>query len=101
MVFDIRCGYHIPIFYDMVTHMKTTVEISDSLLKEAKAVAAEQGTTLRELIQSGLQRVLKERARKKPQFTLSDESVGGKGLNPDFEEGGWDAIRREIYAGRG
>ena len=85
----------------MVTHMKTTVEISDALLERAKAVAAEEGTTLRELIQSGLQRVLKERRRQKARFTLHDASVCGKGLHPDFEEGGWDAVRREIYSGRG
>jgi hypothetical protein len=34
--------------------MKTTVEIDDELLKAAKRVAAEEGVTLRTLIQEGL-----------------------------------------------
>ena len=42
----------------MVTHMKTTIEIPDALLKEAKDVAAARGTTLKELVATGLHAVV-------------------------------------------
>jgi hypothetical protein len=38
----------------MVTHMKTTVEISDGLLDEARRLAAREATTVRALIEAGL-----------------------------------------------
>jgi len=42
----------------MVSCMKTTVEISDDLLIEAKKHAAEHRTTIRALIERGLRREL-------------------------------------------
>jgi hypothetical protein len=39
--------------------MRTTVEIPDILLKEAKLAAVEQGTTLKVLITRGLENVLR------------------------------------------
>ncbi|HEX7094077.1 MAG TPA: hypothetical protein VF205_10430 [Nitrospiraceae bacterium] len=41
--------------------MKTTVEIPDTLMKEARKLASRQRTTLRVLIVEGLRRVLTER----------------------------------------
>jgi|CXWL01.1.fsa_nt_gi hypothetical protein len=86
----------------MVAHMKTTVEIPDALLTEVKRVAVETGTTMRELIEEGLHRVLDLR-RSKPQqpFRLRDASVGGNGLQPGVREGSWEEIRALIYEGRG
>ena len=43
----------------MGTHMKTTVEISDALLEEARKVAARRNVTLRTLIEEGLRQVVK------------------------------------------
>lgn len=81
--------------------MKTTVEISDALLDDAKRLAAREGTTLRQLIEDGLRRVLGERKAKRGRFRLRDASFGGKGLTPEFREAGWEKIRDEIYDGHG
>lgn len=43
--------------------MRTTVEISDSLLAEVRRLAAERDTTLRALVEDGLRRVLRESQR--------------------------------------
>lgn len=60
--------------------MKTTVEIADALFEEARREVQRAGVTLRELIETGLRRVLDERkqTRTKP-FRLRDGSVGGSG----------------------
>ena len=80
--------------------MKTTVEIADPLLKEAKARARAEGTTLRELIEAGLRKVLGERKRG-GKFRLRDASVSGGGLQADLREGSWERVRDLIYEGRG
>jgi hypothetical protein len=84
----------------MVTHMKTTVEIADTLCEEAKRVAASEGSTLRELIESGLRRELRER-QSRPPFELRDASFRGRGLQPEFRDGDWSRIREAVYEGRG
>ena len=85
---------------NMVAHMKTTVEISDSLAREAKEFAAREDTTLRELIEAGLRAVLRER-RKKAAFRLRDVSFGGNGLRPEFRGADWERLREAAYEGRG
>jgi Arc/MetJ family transcription regulator len=80
--------------------MKTTIDITDGLLTEAKRTAASEHTTVRALVEEGLQRVLAERRKREP-FKLRDGSYRGKeGIRPEFE-GDWDAIRDAIYEGRG
>jgi Bacterial antitoxin of type II TA system, VapB len=78
--------------------MKTTVEIADGLLNEARQAAAREGTTVRALIEEGLRRVIKER-RTQGRFRLRKASVGGQGLHPDLADGSWDKIRARIYDG--
>jgi Arc/MetJ family transcription regulator len=80
----------------MVTHMKTTIEIADPLLAQARAIAEREGTTLRALVESGLRDVVARRAQA-PRFTLPDCSVGGTGISPEFATGGWPAVRSAIY----
>jgi hypothetical protein len=81
--------------------MKTTLEISDPLLRDARKVAAQERTTLRALIEQGLRKVLAERSQRKRPFRLRKASVKGHGLQPEFGDGGWDRIRDVIYEGRG
>lgn len=84
----------------MGPRMKTTVEIADDLARDAKELAARENTTLRELIESGLRVLLRERRRKRS-FRLRDASFGGKGLRPAFRGGDWERIREAAYEGRG
>ncbi len=85
---------------DTYSRMKTTVEIPDQLAEEAKAVAARENTTLRELIEAGLRLVLRER-RRRGTFKLRDASFRGRGLQPEFRDAGWDRMREAAYEGRG
>jgi len=85
----------------MASHMKTTVQIPDSLLARAKAVARRDRTTLAALVEEGLRSVVRARTapRDKP-FVLRDASVGGRGMSPEYQDR-WDAVRDAIYEGRG
>lgn len=84
----------------MVTHMKTTIEISDPLLEEARRVAARERTTLRALIERGLRAVLQER-RRSPRFALRDASFAGRGLRPAFRDADWGRVAEAAYEERG
>lgn len=80
--------------------MKTTVEIPDPILSQARKVAAREGTTVRALIEEGLRRVLGERSRA-GEFRLRKATFKGKGLQPGLREGDWERIRDAAYEGRG
>ncbi len=84
----------------MVGCMKTTVEIPDSLLAEAKRLAVREGTTIRALIEQALRRIVQERATQST-FHLRKASFRGGGLQPGIREGSWEQIRELIYEGRG
>ncbi len=80
--------------------MKTTVEISDSLLLEVRQLAAREGVTLRTLVERGLHRVVAETKRGAP-FKLRRASFKGKGRQAEFGEASWDTLRDLTYADRG
>jgi mRNA-degrading endonuclease RelE of RelBE toxin-antitoxin system len=84
----------------MVIHMKTTVQISDTLMEEARKVARSERSTVRALIEEGLQRVLKER-RHKTRFKLRKATFKGKGLQSGVAGAPWERIRELTYEGRG
>jgi hypothetical protein len=84
----------------MATHMKTTIEIADSVLDQAKRVAQREGTTLRALVEQGLRHELARRGKGTRSFRLRDASFGGKGLQPGIHAGDWDSIRELAYRGR-
>jgi hypothetical protein len=84
----------------MVSHMKTTVQIPDSLLKEARKVAREEHTTMKALIETGLRRIISEH-RLRERFKLRKATFKGKGLQAHLAGASWDQLRDISYEGRG
>lgn len=79
----------------MVTHMKTTLEISDDLLSRAKRLARRERKTLREVVEESLRQRLA--ARPGGPFRLKTRPFKGEGLQPSVAEGQWETIRDLIY----
>ena len=80
--------------------MKTTIETSDDLAKQAKTYAASQNITMRALIEQALRQVLRKR-RPVVNFQLRDASVDGQGLQDEFRNATWADIQKAAYEGRG
>ncbi|MDX2185173.1 MAG: type II toxin-antitoxin system VapB family antitoxin [Gemmatimonadaceae bacterium] len=81
--------------------MKTTIDIADALLDQAKAIAAREGVTVRSLVEEGLREVLARRRAKQKRFQLRDASFSGQGLQPGVDLSDWSRVSAEIYGGRG
>jgi hypothetical protein len=81
--------------------MKTTIELADPLLDEARALARRDGTTLRALVEQGLRLVIAQRRRGGTRFRLRDASFAGDGLRPELEGASWERLRELAYEGRG
>lgn len=79
--------------------MKTTIEIPDKLLEQAKRVAARDRTTVRALVEHGLRRELTDRAQEKP-FRLRKASVKGRGLQEGVRDLSWEQLREMANEGR-
>lgn len=79
--------------------MRTTIDIPDKLFKKAKVTAAEQGTSIKDLLIRGLQKTLNEMSAKPDASRLPKLPVGGRKpyeMSPDkiqsllaAEEAGW------------
>jgi len=80
--------------------MKTTIEIADPLLREARKLAAREGLTLRAMVERGLHNVIAE-AGNGARFKLRRASFKGKGLRPDLHDASWDRLRDLAYEDRG
>lgn len=85
----------------MGTHMKTTIEISDPLLRQVKALVRKEDITLRALVEQGLKLALLERRTREASFKLKEASVSGKGLQPGAAALSWEQIRNLSYEDRG
>ncbi len=86
----------------MGAHMKTTLDIADSVFLELKRCARREKKTAREIVEMALQLFLKEKAEGKAKpFRLRRHSFRGKGLQAGLREGDWDTIRTLAYEGRG
>ena len=85
---------------DMEVQMKTTIEISDPLLREARKLAASEGVTLRALVARGLLSCrIGDEARHPVQAARA--SFEGEGQQGDCREASWDRVRDLAYEGRG
>jgi hypothetical protein len=80
----------------MVTHMKTTIEISDDLMARSRRLLKQQGGTFRALLEEGLALALKARAgRRKSRIT--PVTFAGQGLQEPMRGQSWERIRDTIY----
>lgn len=77
--------------------MKTTIEIADSLLKEAQHLAARRKTTLRSLVETGLREVLAKEQTASTPFRLRAASFKGKGLQQATRAASWNQLREMAY----
>jgi hypothetical protein len=80
--------------------MKTTLDLPDPLLREARKIAVREHTTLRALVEQGLRKIISERKAARP-FRLRKVTFKGQGLVPELRGADWDKIRDLAYEGRG
>ena len=83
-----------------MSNMKTTLDIPDPLLREARKIAVREGTTLRALVEQGLRKIIADRKAAR-RFRLRNASFGGKGLVEELRDADWNTIRDLAYEGRG
>ncbi len=79
--------------------MKTTIEIADPLLREARGLAKRQGITFRALVEHALRRAVVE-AKLGVSFRLRRASFKGEGLVDELRGASWDKLRDLAYDGR-
>jgi Arc/MetJ family transcription regulator len=84
----------------MVSHMKTTIHIPDSLFEEARKLAHRERTTLKALVEQGLRRIVSERKRRSG-FRLRKVTFTGQGVQPHLAGASWEQLRELGYEGRG
>jgi hypothetical protein len=78
--------------------MRTTIDIPDQIMDRLKAYTEKSGRTLKDVIAQAITLYFSQSAEaKKARFILPDESVGGKGLSPEFQGKGWEVIRDALY----
>lgn len=76
--------------------MKTTIEIADPLLREARGLAVRQGITFRALVEHALRRAVVEAKLGAP-FRLRRASFKGEGLVAELRGASWDKLRGLAY----
>jgi hypothetical protein len=82
--------------------MKTTIEINDTLLRQAKRVALERNLSLKAVVEAALRQFLN--AAQVPQqasFKLRKCTFKGEGLQPGLDWHDWAKMRALIYEDRG
>jgi hypothetical protein len=74
--------------------MKTTLDLADALLNEAKTLARAQRTTLRSLVEEGLRHVLAQK-RQATGYQIKDCSFMGAS-DPDAISANWATLRDTV-----
>ncbi|MFN7939275.1 MAG: hypothetical protein U0R19_38475 [Bryobacteraceae bacterium] len=74
--------------------MKLTLDLPETLLEKATALAARDEITLTELVEYGLRQAVEQRSSRHL-FHLPDASWGQGGLLASYD---WSSIRQMIYA---
>jgi hypothetical protein len=82
--------------------VKTTIEINDALLRQAKQVALDRKLSLKAVVEAALRQFLNQSgAPHAPGFKLRKCTIKGEGLQPGLDWHDWDKIRALIYEDRG
>lgn len=81
--------------------MKTTIEISDMLMREMKELAGQRKTTMRNVIETALRLYLDKQKNAVQEYHFKNHSFKGQGVCEGVQEGDWNYIRNTIYEGRG
>jgi hypothetical protein len=71
------------------------------MLKDAKRIAAAEGTTLRALVEEGLRHVIEKREKQKTGFRLRDASYGRGGGVPGIDPDDWMSIKHLVRGAGG
>ena len=79
---------------DMVSHMKTTLNISDVTMGQLKSEAVRQGRTMSELVESALRMLLAKPEPPQALPPLPKFSSGGSRVNVANREALYDVMER-------
>jgi len=80
--------------------MKTTIELPDPLLAQARRYASARKMTMKALIEQGLRKVMAEKKAEQP-FKLRDGSFkGGNGMTPEYQNATGEEKLQIIYGDR-
>jgi hypothetical protein len=85
---------------NMLLHMRTSIDIPDSLMRRAKSLARARGTTLRELLIDGLRSVV-DRGAGSPRHRMTDRSFGEGGLVDGLSWSESERMDELVYGDRG
>ena len=76
----------------MLVCMRTTINLEDHLLKEAKAAAAASGRSLTELIEEALRERLARREAQRKRERVSLPTFRGEGVRPGVDLADWAGV---------
>jgi hypothetical protein len=83
---------------DMVFHMKTTLNIDDTVMAELKREAARQGRTMSELVETALRLLLRPQRKRKQLRALPTFNSGGHLVDIADRDALYDAMEdRRLY----
>ena len=78
--------------------MKIRIDIPESLLRDARNIAAHKGTTLSALVEQGLRQVIEASNQT---FRLRKASFKGRGLRPELRNATGEQLLTLAYESRG